>query len=151
MTKLTLFLGSDHAAFKEKKFLKNFIGDRFPMVDCGTDSNEKCDYPQFAGLVAQSVQTNSSYGRGILLCGSGIGVSMVANRYAGIRAALCRSTEDAILSVQHNNSNILCLGARVTPIKTIQDIFEVWIDAQFEGGRHSTRIAQFDSLGEKND
>lgn len=146
---MKLYMGSDHAAFEEKEALKSYLVELgHEVVDHGPENAERCDYPDYASKVAKSV-ANDSDSRGVLLCGSGIGVSMVANRYKYIRAALVRSGEDAILSRAHNDANVVCLGARITPIEDIKSITKVWLDSPFEGGRHSGRIAKFNELGEE--
>lgn len=143
---MKLFLGSDHGAFDAKEFLMLKLKEQgFEIDDVGTYSTDSCAYSEFAiSLTKKVVQAD---GRGILLCGSGIGVSMAANRFQGARAALCRTVDDAKLSREHNNANILCLGARVTPLDQLLKIVEVWLATKFEGGRHVTRIELFDQLG----
>jgi ribose 5-phosphate isomerase B len=145
---LKVFIGCDHAAFEEKEVVKKYIQQKFEVVDCGTNSAERCDYPDFAMAVAKEVQADN--GVGVLLCGSGIGVSMAANRFAGVRAALCRSAEDAKLSRQHNNSNVICVGARTTSVEDIKQILDAWFSADFEEGRHTGRIDKFNQLGERH-
>lgn len=142
-----IVIGSDHAAFKAKEFLKGHLKDRFEIIDVGTDSEDSCHYPVFAKKACEEVIKNGV--RGILLCGSGIGVSMVANRFSGIRAALCRAVIDAQLSRQHNNANVLCLGARLTKEDDMLGIVDVFLGTSFEGGRHVDRVAMFENLGEK--
>lgn len=143
-----IFIASDHAGLEAKNKVVEFLKERsLEVQDLGTHTQESCSYSSYAQKVAQKVSKKE--GRGILICGSGMGVSMVANRYQGVRAALCRSLEDAKLSRQHNDSNILCLGARATELAVLLQIVEVWLKEQFEGGRHQDRIALFDQLGEK--
>lgn len=148
---MKLFIGCDHAAFDSKEvlvsYLKDKYSDHFEVEDVGTHSDERCNYPDFAKLVAAKVIKNES--SGILLCGSGIGVSMVANRYQKIRAALCRTPEEAALSRAHNDSNILCLGARINSNAEITSIVNQWLATDFAGGRHQDRIALFNNLGEE--
>ncbi len=145
---MKIFVGCDHAAFREKETLKEAYSESsFEIVDCGTLSPERCDYPDYARIVAKHVQKGE--GKGLLLCGSGLGVSMAANRYAGVRAALCRTPEEARLSVEHNDSNILCVGARISSLEEIKMILKTWLGASFEGGRHIGRIAKFSDLGER--
>jgi len=147
---MKLYIGSDHAAFDEKKQVKDFVEknprDFERIVDLGTLSNDRCDYPDFSMKVAKKVQEGDCLG--ILLCGSGIGVSMVANRFKGVRAALCRTPEEAKLSKNHNDANVLCLGARINSIEEILEIITAWFDAKFDGKRHVDRIKLFDQLGE---
>ncbi|MBC98645.1 MAG: ribose 5-phosphate isomerase B [Halobacteriovoraceae bacterium] len=146
---MKLHMGSDHAAFEEKETLKNFLKDLgHEIIDHGPENAERCDYPDYAAKVAKAVAKDDS-SMGILLCGSGIGVSMAANRYQNIRAALVRSEEDALLSRGHNNANILCVGARLTSIEDIKVITKKWLETPFEEGRHTGRVAKFNDLGEK--
>ena len=147
----TLYLGADHSAFEAKEQLKAYLTESRPdlqIEDVGTHSAERTNYPTYAMAVAKKVTENEG-SQAILICGSGIGVSMVANRYQYIRAALCRSPKEAELSRQHNDANVLCLGARINSFAEIQEIAEAWFKAEFEGGRHSERIAMFNELGEK--
>ncbi len=144
---MKLILGSDHAAFAEKQTLKAWLKDQYEIVDVGCPTDERCDYPTYATAVVKEVLGQKTLG--ILLCGSGIGVSMVANRYAGVRAALCRTPREAELSKQHNNANVLCLGARLHTIDELKAIITAWLESSFEGGRHLDRVNLFDGLGEK--
>jgi len=146
-----IYLASDHAAVQLKKDLVDFCRNSFigvEVLDLGTDTQESCHYPTYASALAKQVQNRKEQAVGILLCGSGIGVSMVANRYKFIRAALCRDVEDARLSREHNNSNVLCLGARNTTRDDACKIVERWMKTSFQGGRHQERIDLFDQLGE---
>ena len=144
---MSIYIGCDHAAFEEKEALKDYlVSKEIDVVDCGTFSSERCNYPDYATSVAKRVVGEpGSYG--ILICGSGIGVSMVANRYQKIRAALCRSVIDAKLSKQHNNSNIICLGARTNTLEELKDITKAWLSSDFENGRHQERIELFNDIG----
>ena len=145
---MKIYVGSDHAGFSAKETLKDVLASfSREAVDCGTFDESRCDYPHFVRAVVENVQRGE--GVGILLCGSGIGVSMAANRYAGVRAALCHLPSEAERSVQHNDSNILCLSCRDITRTRIEFIVHAWLNATFEGGRHSERIAQFNDLGEK--
>jgi ribose 5-phosphate isomerase B len=146
---MNIYLGCDHGAFDLKEKTKAFLQKRagVEVIDCGTHVSERCNYPEFATKVCEKVQKRE--GIGILLCGSGTGMSIAANRYAGIRAALCRTAEEAKLSRAHNDSNILCLGARITTWELAEGIIETWLATEFEGGRHVERIELFDQLGEK--
>lgn len=139
-------LGCDHAAFEGKEELKKYLESKFEVLDEGTYSDERCDYPDFASKVAKRVVEEKI--PGILLCGSGIGVSIVANRYRGVRAALVRTPEEARLSRQHNDANVLCLGARINSDAEIREMVDAWFEAQFEDGRHTDRLAKFANLGE---
>ena len=117
---MELVIGCDHAAFKEKAKLIENLGRAHQITDVGTTSSSRVDYPLFAKKVCELVKNSEK--KGILICGSGIGMSMAANRYKGIRAALCRSQEDAHLSRAHNDSNVLCLGARINSVKEMEEI-----------------------------
>jgi ribose 5-phosphate isomerase B len=140
-------LGSDHAAFEMKELVKQFLQSKsIEVVDVGTYSADRCDYPDFAQKVSKEVISSNI--QGILLCGSGIGVSIVANRFKGIRAALCRSAQDAEMARKHNDANVLCLGARFTSESEVKNIIEAWFANHFEEGRHSDRLKKFENLGE---
>lgn len=142
-----IIIGSDHAAFLMKEQVKLFLqANNFEVIDVGTYSEERCDYPQFAKSLSKEVLALKT--EGILLCGSGIGVSMAANRFKGIRAALCRSTEDAEMARKHNNANVLCLGARTTSFEMIKLIIDNFLNHSFEEGRHLDRINMFSDQGE---
>ncbi len=144
---MKIYIGCDHAAFEEKELLKNYLIELGHQIDdVGTLENTRCDYPDYASSLAKGVVRDGV--KGILLCGSGIGVSMVANRYKGARAALCRTELDAKLSIEHNNANILCIGARINSIDEIKNIVAVWLSAEFQEGRHAERVAMFNEIGE---
>jgi ribose 5-phosphate isomerase B len=143
---MKIFMGSDHAALESKNSLKKFLLLDHEIVDLGTDSSDASDYPKFAIEVVKSVVTNPG-SRGILLCGSGLGMCMVANKFKGVRAAVCRDVEDAKLSRLHNDANILCLGARITSAELMKDIAADWLDTDWEGGRHESRLKMFEGLG----
>lgn len=145
---MKIYIGSDHAAFEAKEQLRIHLSERYQTIDCGANSTDSCHYPEYAKRVATQVQADTENSVGILLCGSGIGVSMVANRFKDVRAALCRTKEDAQLSRQHNNSNVICFGARVNTIDEIIDMVEAWLDTSFEGGRHEERVSMFNGLGQ---
>ncbi|MBU0753849.1 MAG: ribose 5-phosphate isomerase B [Planctomycetes bacterium] len=133
-------IGSDHAAYTAKEALKTLLRDEgHEIIDAGTDSEESCDYPNYAGMVAESV-SRGEVERGILLCGTGIGMSIMANKFRGIRAALCHSVGTAEMSRAHNDANILCLGARILELELIRKITLKWLATPFEGGRHARRL-----------
>jgi ribose 5-phosphate isomerase B len=143
---MKIHLASDHAAFNEKQELLKYLDGKYEIADLGTYSGDSTNYPEWAKKLAENVRSEKTIG--ILLCGSGIGVSMVANRYSGIRAALCRDEDDAKMSRLHNNANVLCLSGRKTPIDLIKKIVDTFLSTPFEGGRHQTRIDQFNLIGE---
>ncbi len=133
-------IASDHAGYPAKEQIKKALESLGHMpVDYGTHDEDSVDYPDFAKLVAESV-TDGEYERGILACGSGQGMCMTANKFPGVRAALAWSPEIAALSVQHNNSNVLCLPGRFINENEIKEIVETWLNSKFEGGRHQNRV-----------
>jgi ribose 5-phosphate isomerase B len=142
---MKIFIASDHAAFNEKNVLVDFLRKNYDVIDLGTHSLESTNYPEWVKILVENVRREKT--PGILLCGSGIGVSMAANRYRGIRAALCRDLDDAKMSRLHNNANVLCLSGRKTSQESINQISEVFLQTSFEGGRHQTRIDLFNDLG----
>lgn len=140
MESLKIAVGSDHGGFEYKEqILKHLKELGFECIDVGTYSTDSCDYPLIARAVAEKV-TTGEVNRGILICGTGIGMSIVANKVKGIRAALCGDTFSARASRAHNNSNILCLGERVIGINLALDIVDIWLKSEFEGGRHQRRV-----------
>lgn len=144
---MKIALGCDHAAYEMKEAVKSFLQlKKIEVIDVGTFSADRVDYPDYAQKVCHEVIAHKI--DGILICGSGIGVSMAANRYKGIRAALCRSVHDAEMSRKHNNSNVICLGARFNSEEEIKGILEAWFSHDFEGGRHAERLAKFEDTGE---
>lgn len=140
-------MACDHAAFEGKEGLKKHLAQNYEIIDLGCDSPERVDYPDYATKFAKAFQAEAH--PGVLLCGSGIGISIVANRYKGVRAALCRTPNEAELSRQHNDANVLCLGARVNSLEELIAITDAWFAAKFEEGRHSGRLAIFENLGEQ--
>ena len=141
---MKIAIGCDHAAYNEKSEVIKFVQKLdFEVIDCGTNSLDSVDYPEFGKAVGMKVKNNEA-DRGIVLCGSGIGISIAANKVKGIRAALCTSVDHAIMSRKHNDANIISLGARMTPLEDIKLIVKAWLDTEFEGGRHQKRIEQIE-------
>lgn len=135
-----LALGADHAGYELKEFLKKYLTEKgFDIIDFGTDSNKSVDYPDFAHPVAKAVNDHKIE-TGILICGSGNGVSIVANKYPNVRAALCWKTELADLARRHNNANILSLPARFISFEDAIKIVDLFLSTTFEGERHQLRI-----------
>ena len=135
----TIALGSDHAGFELKQAIRDLlIQQALNVEDFGTFSLESCDYPDYARKVAEAV-SQGVCAKGILVCGSGVGVSIVANKVRKVRAALVSEVEAAILSRQHNDANVLCLGARTTSQGQAKEIIAAWLATEFEGGRHQRR------------
>jgi len=141
---MKLVIGCDHAAFGLKETIKQFLVKAGHEVeDVGAFDTSSVDYPQIGRKVASQV-AQGLYERGILLCGTGLGMSMVANRYAHVRAALCNDLFSASMSRQHNDANILVLGGRVIGDVLAIEIVKTWMETPFEGGRHQRRLDQFD-------
>ncbi len=133
-------IGCDHAAFNEKEKLKKYlIKNGYELVDVGTNSSDSVDYPSFGHEVGKLV-ANNKVNKGIVICGSGIGISIAANKIKGVRAALCTSSEHAKMSRKHNDANVLALGARMTDFSLILEIVQAWLNTDFEGGRHLKRV-----------
>lgn len=135
---MKLAIASDHGGFKLKTSIKERFAD-IEWVDLGTDSEESVDYPEFGQSLARAISTGEVE-LGILVCGSGIGISIAANRFPAVRAALCTSSEMATLSRQHNNANVLALGERIIDQDTAFACVEAFINTEFEGGRHERRV-----------
>lgn len=140
------YIASDHAGLNLRRAIVQHLRDRGHEVrDLGPDSPESCDYPVYARKVCRQVlAAPGSFG--ILICGTGVGMSMAANRFPGIRAALCSCEFQARATRQHNNANVLCLGERVTGPAVALEMVDLFLNTAFEGGRHERRIALFDSL-----
>ena len=135
-----LFISSDHAGFNLKEQIKKKFKNKYSFQDFGTNNSKvSVNYPDYAHMLCKKVAKNSK-NIGILVCGSGMGMSMAANRHKRIRAALCYSIKNAKLSRLHNNANIITLGARLTKKKTAFKCIEVFINTKFEGGRHKKRV-----------
>ncbi len=146
---MNIAIASDHAGYEMKNFIKNVLfemGHR--VIDMGTDSSCSVDYPDYAEAVAKAI-SEGLYERGILICGTGIGMSIVANKFKNIRAALCNDIFTAKMSRLHNNANILCIGARVIGIGLAEEIVKTWITTPFEGERHSRRIDKINLIERK--
>lgn len=137
---MRIAIASDHAGLELKEEIKSFLKERSHSVrDLGPFSEASVDYPDFAKKVARLV-ASKKFPKGILVCGSGIGMSIAANRSKGVRAAACESLYTAKMSRMHNDSNILCIGARILTVKKALDIVKTWLLTGFEGGRHKRRV-----------
>jgi len=140
MNERIIALGCDHGAYELKEAVKAHLTKRgISFIDFGTNSTESVNYPVYAHAVCSAIQKGEAT-LGILLCGTGIGMSLAANKHKGIRAALCSDTFSARLTRNHNDSNVLCLGARVIGHGLALDIVDQFLDASFEGGRHAQRV-----------
>lgn len=134
-----VIIGSDHGGFKLKnEIIKHLNELGYEVADVGCFTTDSCDYPIIAKKVVKEVLTNEA--KGILVCGTGIGMSITANRYEGIRASHCTDTFTARMTRAHNDSNVLCLGERTTGVGLALDIVDIWLNTKFEGGRHEKRI-----------
>ncbi len=139
-------IASDHAGVDLKeKIIKLLDGMSIKVDDLGTDNKDPVDYPDYGIRVAEAVSDGKA-GRGILVCGTGIGMSIVANKFPGVRAALCYDTFTAKISRLHNDSNVLVLGERVLDYKLALDIVKIWLKTDFEGGRHTRRIEKINEI-----
>ena len=146
--KTPIIIGCDHAAVPLKEKIKAYLVEKgIPVEDVGTHTEDSVDYSDF-GIKVASMVSAGTFGRGILICGTGIGMSMVANRFARVRAALCTDLFSAAMSRRHNNSNVLVLGGRVTGEGLAMELVKTWLETPFDKGRHQTRIEKFDRLGE---
>ncbi|MBC8527050.1 MAG: ribose 5-phosphate isomerase B [Candidatus Cloacimonetes bacterium] len=143
-----IILASDHAGFQLKKVLLDYLRKKIDVTDFGTFSEEVVDYPDYGFPVGEKV-ASGEFEHGILICGSGLGMSIVANKVKGIRAALCTSVEIAKLSRQHNDANILVLPGRFMDEDLAKNIVEVWISTDFEDGRHQRRLDKIQKFEEK--
>ena len=133
-------IGCDHAAFSEKTLLINYLNENnYTVVDFGCDSNDSVDYPDYAHLLSEGL-IDKKIDMGILICGSGIGISIAANKNEGIRAALCCTSFHAEMSRKHNDANVIAFGARATDIKSMYRMTDIFLNTEFEGGRHLTRV-----------
>jgi ribose 5-phosphate isomerase B len=144
---MKIAIGSDHGGIHLKNYLKEYLqGKGWEVLDCGTYTEESCDYPDIAaklcGEIAQGTVT-----QGILVCGTGLGMSIAANKCAGIRAAVVTDEYSAVKSKEHNNANVLCLGERVLGTGLAESLVDAWLKTEFAGGRHARRVDKIMDLG----
>ena len=141
---MKFYIATDHAGIDLKDYTVELLKAKgHEVVDMGPFSKDRVDYPDFAHKVAEAVLADSSY-QGILICGSGIGMSMAANRHAGIRAALCHDAYTATVARGHNDANILCFGERIVGKGVAESIIDAWIAGSFDGGRHCGRVEKIE-------
>ena len=139
---MKIAIGNDHTAIEMKEIIKEFVeGKGYEVIDLGTNSTESCDYPVYGEKVGKAVAAGEAK-LGIAICGTGLGISLAANKVKGIRACVCSEPYTAKMSRLHNNANVLCFGARVVGSELAKMITEVWLDTEFEGGRHQRRVDQ---------
>ena len=143
---MKIAIAADHAGWEDKTWLAGRLSELgHDVADLGTDSAESCDYPDYAEKAARVVASGECE-RGILVCGTGIGMSLAANKINGIRAAACQTVAAAKLSRLHNDANMLCLGSRVSTRGVMEEIVDVWLASEFEGGRHERRVGKITAL-----
>jgi ribose 5-phosphate isomerase B len=136
----TIWIGNDHGGYELKLHIMEYLGKKgIPVKNVGSDSNEIVRYPYYAAKVAGAISRGEAV-RGILICSTGIGMSIIANKFKGVRASLCTSTYMGKMTRAHNNSNILCLGGKITGVFEALDILEVWLSTAYEGGRHDISL-----------
>ena len=141
LRKKKILIASDHAGFELKKYLKKYLESKnYKVFDCGTNNGkDSVDYPDYANQLCGLIKLKKAK-QGILICGTGIGMSITANKVNGIRAGLCHDAYTSEMARAHNNSNVLCFGARTTGEGTIESIIDAWDSTSFEGGRHLNRV-----------
>ena len=145
-----IYIGADSAGYNLKEEFKSYLIEKgYRLTDCGTDSEESCHYPEFASKVCENVQREGDGAFGILICGTGIGMSMCANKHKGIRAAVCSDTYSAKMTRCHNDANVLCIGSRVIGSCLALDIVDAFLGAEFEGGRHALRVDMMTDIENK--
>lgn len=150
MTEFVVALGADHGGFELKEAIKDYLyKQNIEYIDFGTSSTESVDYPDYAGKVANSIISHEA-SMGILCCGTGIGISIAANKFPGIRAAVCNSEFCAEMARRHNNANILCLGGRVITKETAVNLTKIFLNTPFDAGRHQVRLDQIAQIELEN-
>jgi ribose 5-phosphate isomerase B len=143
---MKIVVGSDHAGFDLKEHLKSLLGEwGHEVIDVGTHSKESTDYPDWGRAVGEKVIALGD-ARGLCVCGSGIGISMAANKVHGVRAALCHDATEARLARQHNDANVVCFGERTTGVVVAEDALKTFLSTEFEGGRHQRRVDKLNQL-----
>lgn len=146
---MKIAIGNDHAAVDMKNEIVSYLeGKGYEMINVGTDTGESCNYAEYGEKAANLVASGEA-DCGILICGTGVGISLAANKVNGIRACVCSEPLTAQLSKQHNNSNVLAFGARIIGIETAKMIVDCWLQAEYEGGRHDKRVAYLTEIEEK--
>jgi len=141
---MKIAIAADHGGYELKEVLKQHFA-AYNFTDLGTNSNESVDYPDYGAALARRVAAGE-FDRGILICGSGIGISIAANKVKGIRAALCHNAYTAEMSRRHNDANVIAMGGRVVDAKTAVEMTDIFLKTEFEGGRHAARVAKISAL-----
>ena len=148
---MKIAMGNDHSAVEMKKEIKSYIEEKgYQVIDFGTDRTESCDYPIYGERVANAV-VNGEADCGILICGTGVGISIAANKVKGVRAAVCSDVTTARLVKEHNNANIIAFGARIVGTELAKDIVKAYLEAEFLGGKHERRINMISEIEKKQD
>lgn len=143
---MKFYIATDHAGLDLKDYTVELLKEKgHEVIDLGPFSKDRVDYPDFAVKVCESVLADTT-SQGILICGSGIGMSMAANRHSGIRAALCHDAYTATVARGHNDANVLCFGERIVGQGVAESILDAWIAGSFDGGRHTNRVAKIEAL-----
>lgn len=143
---MKIVIGADHGGYQAKVAVIEYLtAQGYKVEDLGTHSEESCDYPDVAHKVGQAV-AKAEFDLGILICGTGIGMSLAANKVPSIRAALCQDTYSARMARAHNDSNVLCLGARVVGLGLMMDIVDTYLEGSFTGGRHALRVEKIEQV-----
>ena len=143
-------IGNDHAALEMKNQVMEYLEEKgYEVINYGTNTPESCNYPEFGEKVGRAV-VSGEVDCGILICGTGVGISLAANKVKGVRAVVCSEPYSAKLSKQHNNTNMLAFGARVVGIELAKMIIDEWLGAEFEGGRHQTRVDMIMAIENKD-
>ncbi len=141
---MKFYIATDHAGFAIKEDIKEIVKNMgHEIIDLGTNSPDRVDYPDFAHKLSEKVLEDSG-SFGILICGTGIGMSLAANKHKGIRAALCHDAYTAEMARKHNDANVLCFGQRVVGLGVAESIIKAWCESEFEGGRHATRVEKIE-------
>ena len=148
--RMKIVIGNDHVATELKFEIAEYLkGLGHEVVNIGTDSTESCNYPEYGEKVGRMVAAHEA-DCGVLICGTGVGISIAANKVPGVRAAVCSDTATARLVKEHNNANIIAFGARIVGSELAKDIVKAYLDAEFAGGRHQTRIDMIHEIEKKN-
>jgi len=143
---MRIAVGSDHAGYELKEFLRAHLESQgHTLLDCGCNGPDSVDYPEFGAAVGRAVTAGNAE-RGVIVCGTGVGISMAANKIQGIRAALVHDRFTTQMSRQHNDANVVAFGARVLEAKHARELLDLWIATDFEGGRHARRVAKIDAI-----
>ena len=146
---MKIAIGNDHAATELKFQIKEYLESQgHEVVNFGTDNNDSCNYPEFGEAVGNAVAKNE-VDAGVLICGTGVGISIAANKVNGVRAVVCSEPVTAKLSKEHNNSNIVAFGARIVGLEMAKAIVDAWLGAEYQGGRHQTRVDMITAIEER--